>query len=456
MIHYVVAMGPPGSCQDVGRQLRSALEGTTTIGGPAVQATSPSGTWAMQAIAVPDALVEPRWHVDGEHLVVGNGTVTGDPRAVAAARGARAVPRRRDRRGDQAVVGHVQPPVHLPRRGPHDQRRLRRVLPALLRDRIRPGGRLQPVQHGGRRPGPDRVERRTARVGHRRRAHLRRGRARGGRAQPPGGTRRAGAVGSLVPHDRGPRARRLMPPPGTGEGRPDLTSSEWDAVTDDLLDQVGRAGRARHPALPAAVRREGLEAAAVAARRRGRHRRPGVHRGAARGGGPLRRAGRGHGRDAAPHVDAGGGPPAGASGVHRRTRARRPRPVDVAPGGARARSLRRDRGHLGRGQHATGRGLADAQGVGWRDLPLQEPAGAPRRSGAAAAPPAWCTARRGRADRDASWPGSTRCASSPRRSAAARSDGSGPGCRRPSRPCVPICSPTSSTSTTGSATSPVP
>ncbi len=55
MIHFAVAMGPPGSCAGVGRELRAAIEATSSIGGRGVEATSPTDAWAMHAVAAPDA-----------------------------------------------------------------------------------------------------------------------------------------------------------------------------------------------------------------------------------------------------------------------------------------------------------------------------------------------------------------------------------------------------------------
>src|SRR5215467_756754 len=79
MIHFVVAVGPPGSCRTAVDELSRAIRETTNLGGTEVSATAPSGTWAMAAMVSPDPLLSPRWYADGDGLAVCNGTVSGNP-----------------------------------------------------------------------------------------------------------------------------------------------------------------------------------------------------------------------------------------------------------------------------------------------------------------------------------------------------------------------------------------
>ncbi|MGZ4709079.1 MAG: hypothetical protein ACXWBN_10110 [Acidimicrobiales bacterium] len=237
MIHFVVVVGSTGSCAACGPRLRSAIETTTSIGGHEVHAVSPSGTWGFHAVAAPDAVLDPRWHTDGEGLVVCNGTVTGDPRAVAPA----AVLERYRCGGIDAATKPLSGTYNLTCISPEQGLTISGDVAAFY-----------PL-YFGTGSGQVVIANRSTTVAA---ALGTSGWSTGplgwiigaghicGEDVPAAGVRslRAGHVGR-VPWGRahlttGPPTRQLMPPPGTGEGRPDLTPSEWDAITDDLIGQV--------------------------------------------------------------------------------------------------------------------------------------------------------------------------------------------------------------------------
>ena len=237
MIHFAVAMGAPGSCAGVGRELRAAIEATSSIGGGCVEASSPTDAWAMSARTAPDPVLDRRWLTDGEGLVVCNGLVIGDPRAVAPA----AVLERYRSGGIDTATEPLSGTYNLtcisPEHGLTFSGDLAAFYPLYYTtsaDHVVISNRSATVAAAlgatGWSTGPLGW---IIGIGHV-----------CGEDVPAPGVRslRAGHVGR-VPWGHShlttaPPARRLMPPPGTGEGRPDLSPSEWDAVTDDLLGQV--------------------------------------------------------------------------------------------------------------------------------------------------------------------------------------------------------------------------
>jgi hypothetical protein len=237
LIHFVLAVGPVGSCASLGAELAAAVADTTNLGGDQIAAMSPSGAWALRAVAVPDAVLATRWHADGEGLVVCNGTVTGDSALVALD----AVLARYRAGGVEAATGPLSGTYNLTCLAPERGLSISGDLAGFY-----------PLYHGA---APDRVvvSNRSATVAAAlgtsgwdlgplawiiSTGHI------CGEQVPARGVRslRAGHVGQMAwgasALELGPPRRRLMPGPGPGEGRPDLSPVEWDAVTDELIGQV--------------------------------------------------------------------------------------------------------------------------------------------------------------------------------------------------------------------------
>ncbi len=246
MIHFVLTLGPAGSCGTMGPALAEALRDTTGIGGAVIEADSPSGAWSMRAVAARDAVLDPRWYADGEGLVVCNGTVTGDPRAVSPA----GILRRFRQGGQGSAVGPLTGTYNLVCCAPEHGLTLSGDFVGLY-----------PLYYGydaGRVVISNRASTVAAvsgATGWNRQAlgwvlgagHL------CGEDMAVAGVRalRAGQVGrvgwgrSFLSEGTPPDV--LMPPPGTGVGRPDLSPAEWDAVTQDLVRQVEGVAALRTP-----------------------------------------------------------------------------------------------------------------------------------------------------------------------------------------------------------------
>ena len=195
----------------------------------------------MRAVAARDAVLEPRWSNDGEGLVVCNGTVTGDPGAVATA----AVLRRFRLAGLEMAAQPLSGTYNLVCCSPEHGLTISGDFAGFY-----------PLYYGhdsGRVVISNRsttVAASLGTTGWNRQAlgwilgtgHL------CGDEVPAVGVRclRAGQVGrvgwgrSFLAE--GTPAQVLMPPPGTGAGRPDLSSAEWDTVTEDLVGQVEGLG----------------------------------------------------------------------------------------------------------------------------------------------------------------------------------------------------------------------
>lgn len=74
MIHFAVVVGDPAAVERAaGSGLADVLESTSFLQGEPVGASSPSGRWIAAAIAAPDPLCDRRLVADGEQLVVFNG-----------------------------------------------------------------------------------------------------------------------------------------------------------------------------------------------------------------------------------------------------------------------------------------------------------------------------------------------------------------------------------------------
>jgi len=105
LIDFVVVAGVPGEVERLAPRLRGALESTRILNGARIERTATRRTWAYAAIVEPDSMCLSRVASDGDAFVVVNGPVfaaDGDQRALAE----NLLKKYRDR-GSSEVAGHL-------------------------------------------------------------------------------------------------------------------------------------------------------------------------------------------------------------------------------------------------------------------------------------------------------------------------------------------------------------